>query len=52
MRITVYDILSYLAAGNCIEELLENFPGLTKQDVYASLAYAADAENRIIKFAS
>jgi uncharacterized protein (DUF433 family) len=52
MRITVYDVLSYLAAGNSIEELLENFPGLTKQDVYASLAYAADAENRIIKFAS
>lgn len=52
LRITVYDVLSYLAAGNSIEELLENFPGLTKQDVYASLAYAADAENRIIKFAS
>jgi uncharacterized protein (DUF433 family) len=52
MRITVYDILSYLAAGNCIEELLENFPGLTKQDVYASPAYAADAENRIIKVTS
>ena len=52
MRITVYDILSYLASGNCIEELLENFPGLTKQDVYASLAYAADAENRIIKVTS
>ena len=52
MRITVYDVLNYLAAGNSIEELLENFPGLTKQDVYASLAYAADAENRIIKFAS
>lgn len=52
MRITVYDVLSYLAAGNSIEELLENFPGLTKQDVYASPAYAADAENRIIKVTS
>lgn len=52
MRITVYDVLSYLAAGNSIEELIENFPGLTKQDVYASLAYAADAENRITKVAS
>ena len=52
MRITVYDILSYLATGNSIEELVENFPGLTKQDVYASLAYAADAENRIIKVTS
>lgn len=52
MRITVYDILSYLASGNTIDELLENFPGLTKEDIYASLAYAADAENRIIKIAS
>ena len=52
MRIIVYDILSYLATGNSIEELVENFPGLTKQDVYASLAYAADAENRIIKVTS
>lgn len=52
MRITVYDVLSYLAAGNTIEELLENFPDLTKEDVYACLAYAADAEKRIVKVAS
>lgn len=52
MRITVYDILSYLAAGNTMDELLENFPGLTKKDIYASLAYAADAEKRISKVAS
>lgn len=52
MRITVYDILSYLAGGNTVEELLENFPGLAKEDVYAALAYAADAEKRIIKIAS
>jgi len=52
MRITVYDILSYLAAGNTIEDLLENFPGLTREDVYASLAYAADAEKRIVRIAS
>lgn len=52
MRITVYDVLSYLAAGNTIEELLENFPDLTKEDVYACLAYAADAERRIVKVAS
>ena len=52
MRITVYDILSYLASGNTIDELLENFPGLIKEDIYASLAYAADAEKRIIKIAS
>ena len=52
MRITVYDILSYLAAGNTMDELLENFPGLTKKDIYASLAYTADAEKRISKIAS
>lgn len=52
MRITVYDILSYLAGGNTMDELLENFPGLKKEDVFASLAYAADAEKRISKIAS
>ena len=47
MRITVYDVLSYLAAGDTIEELLEHFPMLTRQDVQACLAYAADAEDRL-----
>jgi uncharacterized protein (DUF433 family) len=46
MRITVYDVLSYLAAGDSIEEILENFPMLTKEDVLACLAFAADAEKR------
>ena len=46
MRITVYDVLSYLAAGDTIEELLEHFPMLTQDDVLACLAYAADAEGR------
>lgn len=47
MRITVYDVLSYLAAGMTIEEILEDFPELTKEDILASLAYAADAEKKI-----
>ncbi|MGB3849439.1 MAG: DUF433 domain-containing protein [Tunicatimonas sp.] len=46
MRITVYDVLSYLAAGDTTEELLEHFPMLTRDDVLACLAYAADAEGR------
>ena len=46
LRITVYDILSYLSAGDSIEELLEHFPTLTYEDVYATLAFAADAEKR------
>lgn len=52
LRITVYDVLSYLAAGDSIEEILENFPMLSKEDILASLAYAADAEKRISRLAS
>jgi uncharacterized protein (DUF433 family) len=52
LRITVYDVLSYLAAGDTIEELLQNFPMLTREDVLACLAYAADAERRFMKTAS
>lgn len=46
MRITVYDILSYLAAGMTYEEILENFPYLTKEDILACLSYAADREKQ------
>jgi len=52
LRITVYDVLSYLAAGDSIEEIVDNFPMLTREDVLASLAYAADAEKRFLKIAS
>ena len=52
MRITVYDVLSYLAAGDSTEEIIHNFPMLTQEDVLACLAHAADAENRIMKIAS
>ena len=46
MRITLYDVLSYLAAGDSIDIIIENFPMLTREDILASLAYAADAEQR------
>lgn len=46
-RITVYDVLSYLAAGMTIEEILTDFPQLTRQDILACLAYAADIERKI-----
>jgi uncharacterized protein (DUF433 family) len=46
LRITVYDVLSYLAAGDSTEDILENFPMLTKDDVLACLAFAADTEKR------
>ncbi len=47
LRITVYDVLSYLASGMTIEQILEDFPYLTKEDIYACLSYAADRESRI-----
>lgn len=46
LRITVYDVLSYLAAGMRHQEILEDFPDLTEEDIRACLAYAADAERR------
>jgi len=48
MRITVYDVLSYLASGMSTEEVLDDFPELTKEDILACLAYAADAEKRLL----
>ncbi len=45
MRITVGDILGYLASGMSMEEILEDFPRLNKDDILAALAYAADAQN-------
>ena len=44
MRITVYDVLDYLASGMTIEEILDDFPYLTEEDIRACLAYAADRE--------
>ncbi len=47
LRITVYDILDYLAGGMTIEEILEDFPDLTRDDILASIAFAADRERRL-----
>jgi uncharacterized protein (DUF433 family) len=44
MRITVYDVLSYLAAGMTHDEILADFPYLTSDDIRACLSYAADRE--------
>ncbi len=46
LRITVYDILEYLASGMSEEEILEDFPDLTRVDILACLAFAADRERR------
>jgi uncharacterized protein (DUF433 family) len=42
MRITVYDVLSYLAAGMTTNEILDDFPYLTADDIQACLAFAAE----------
>ncbi len=44
MRITVYDVLSYLASGMTPEQITEDFPELTIEDIQACLSYAADSE--------
>ena len=48
MRITVYDVLSYLAAGMTQQELLADFPYLTEEDILACLSYAADRERQML----
>lgn len=48
LRITVYDVLSYLAAGMSVDEVLADFPSLTRDDVLACLAYAADRESKTL----
>ena len=47
MRITVYDILSYLASGMTYQQVMEDFPELAREDILAALAWAAQAEHRI-----
>ena len=47
LRITVYDVLSQLAAGVSQAEILEDFPELDEQDILACLAFAADREHRV-----
>jgi len=47
LRITVYDVLEQLASGMSHEEILQDFPYLTEQDIRACLAFAADRERRV-----
>ncbi len=48
LRITVYDVLEYLASGMTADQILEDFPDLTLQDVQACLSFAADRERRLV----
>lgn len=47
MRITVYDILNWLASGMTAQEITEDFPDLTQEDIAAALHFAADRESRV-----
>ena len=48
LRITVYDVLDYLASGMTEEEILDDFPDLTREDIRACLAFAADRELKVM----
>lgn len=47
MRITVYDVLSWLASGMTHQEILLDYPELAETDILACLAFAADKEKSI-----
>jgi uncharacterized protein (DUF433 family) len=48
LRITVYDAFDYLASGMSEDEILDDFPDLTREDIRACLAFAADRERRLM----
>ncbi len=52
MRITVYDVLGYLAPDRSVEEILSDVPDLTPEDIRACLAFAADRERRLMSVSS
>ncbi len=48
LRITVYDLLEYLASGMTEAEILADFPDLELEDIRAALAFAAERERRLV----
>ncbi len=48
LRITVYDVLEYLASGMSEQEILRDFPDLTRDDIRACLEFAADRERKLV----
>jgi uncharacterized protein (DUF433 family) len=48
LRITVYEVLEYLASDMSEAQILEDFPDLTREDLKASIAFAADRERRLL----
>jgi uncharacterized protein (DUF433 family) len=49
LRITVYDVLEYLAGGMTPDQIVADFPDLTLSDIRACLAFAADRERKLVK---
>lgn len=47
LRVTITDVLEYLASGMNAEEIVAEFPNLTVEDIQACLAFAADRERRL-----
>ncbi len=47
MRITVYDVLGYMAGGMTPEQIVDDFPDLKLEDIRACLAFAADRERKL-----
>jgi uncharacterized protein (DUF433 family) len=47
LRITVGDVLEYLASGMSEDEILDDFPELEREDIRAALAFAAEREKRV-----
>ncbi len=52
LRITVYDVLDYLASDMSEAEILQDFPDLTHDDIKACLAFAADRERKLFVVAA
>ena len=48
LRITVYDVLEYLASGMSEDQILTDFPDLEREDIRACLAFAAERERRLV----
>jgi uncharacterized protein (DUF433 family) len=48
LRITVYEVLEYLASDMTEDKILEDFPDLTREDLKACIAFAADRERRLL----
>ena len=48
MRITVYDVLEYLASGMSADDIIDDFPDLAREDIQACLFFAADRERKLV----